>query len=76
MMSSQRQLNIRVILIAILPATLSFGIMASMLNDPDETVQSAARDQLEFVSEVTFKSKDALAWFNQHKDELEDFEMK
>jgi hypothetical protein len=58
-----------------LPDTLSFGVIAPMLDDPDAGVQAAARDQLEGIAGERFSSEqDAMIWFDQHKTELEEWE--
>lgn len=58
-----------------MPDSLSFPVIASLLDDADKNVSDLAQDHLEFISEELFTSKsDAMAWYNEHKDELQSFD--
>ena len=55
-----------------LPDVLSFSLVASAMNDPDEAVAAMAREKVAFISGERFETREqALVWFEANKDRLQ-----
>jgi HEAT repeat protein len=56
-----------------MPSRLSFTLLASSFNDPDESLAKLARENALFVSGEKFTTyEQAMKWFEAHKNDLDD----